>query len=1182
MLALLMLFALQLAAQIDTGRIVGTVQDQSKAVVPNAKVTLTNEGTGLVLTTTSGGTGMYVFTALRIGTYNLAVELPGFQRFFRAGLPVHVQQDLTVDVVLTPGQVMETTTVTAAAPVLQAESAALGQTVGGRLINDLPVLSRDWTALVQLSAGVVPGSNQGFSANGVTFLQNSFRLNGINNNLEMYTSFAAIIPPPEAVEEFKAQTGNYSAEFGHSAGAVVNASLKSGTNTFHGQLWEYLRNDKLTVTQFFDNARGVKKGAYRRNQFGGWTGGPVLIPKLYNGRNRTFFFFDYQGTRERVASQRLGTVPTPAMVQSGFTNLQDLITYQSGTRTDALGRVFPLGTVFDPATTRPITAGSVDPITGLSAAQNGLVRDPFFTGGLVGLTNFTSPGAKSMLNILPAGRLDPNAIKLLGLYPAANLAGFTNDFTYTPTTPTTVNQFDLKIDQNFSSNDQLFGVFNWSHSLSRPANRLPGIAEGQAYGTGVSDQPHKAIALSYTHMFSPTTLNEARFGYSRAIDNLLSSERDQMGIPASFGIPSIPQISGNGGLPAISISGLTGLGIAGWMPTFRIVQSGEFSENFTKVVNSHTMKAGFIINRIRGGIIQPPYSRGRFNFSGTYTSVANVGGGGTGIAQLLLNPIPATVANGFDFVGGADQVGASNWANTDYMRYYSGLYLQDDWKVTPKLTLNIGLRWDYFTPPREVFGAAGNLLQGAPGQGGTYLIPQRRCKDPLSPSFTALAQKDGISIKCSDNAALSHAQRTNFAPRLGFAYRVTSRFVVRAAYGVSHGALDNIGFGVTLGNNYPFLYTYAFNAPDTAHPLRFQDGSVATLGRGLTSVSLSPSSLNAQGLGFNGRTYEFKTPYYQSLNFTTQYQLTANQSFQLRWLSTLGRHLDNFPGLNVPSIMLPPSVNPQQYVPFPDFGRAGGFQDTAATSNYHALQAEFERRFSAGLTILGNYSYGQCRSDFRSADGNTLGGYRAPYLAGFGIHGDFGLCVADVRHVLHAAGIYELPIGKGKSMLAGGGKLVQAVVGGWRLSYVLTLRGGMPFNVGCPVGTSSGFGCLALMVPGQGVYTGGHTVEHWLNAAAFAQPPVATTIGQTDLSPLGGAPTQARGPGVRDLDLSLFKQFTLTERIRLEFRAEAYNTSNTPQFGTPGSLDFTNKQLFSQITSASNARQIQLAVRMVW
>ena len=399
----------RILAQIDTGGITGTVHDPTGAVIPNATITLTNEATGVVTTTVSTSTGTYSFSGVRPGTYTVQGEAPGFQTFNEKGLQVHVQAVLTVDMPLATGKVANQITVTAAAPLLQAENASVGQTITSRAINDLPLQTRDWTSLAQLSAGVntapvgQPTSDSGtssgayYSVDGVNLWQNDFRLDGINDNIEIYGgnytgTNAAIVPPPDAIEEFKLQSGDFNAEFGHSTGGVVNAVIKSGTNRFHGDLWEYWRNDVLNANLFFNKNRAtpLPRPEYRQNLFGGTIGGPIF-------RNKTFFFFDYQGGRYVTPVPATSTVPTEGMIKSGFTNLQDLITDNTGTGTDALGRVFPHGTILDPATTREIPAGGVDPITGLTNNSGGAayVRDPFYTGGsLAGKTNFVGDTAQ--------------------------------------------------------------------------------------------------------------------------------------------------------------------------------------------------------------------------------------------------------------------------------------------------------------------------------------------------------------------------------------------------------------------------------------------------------------------------------------------------------------------------------------------------------------------------------------------------------------------------------------------------------------------------------------------------------------------------------------------------------------------------------------------------------------------
>lgn len=418
-------------AQIDQGAIVGTVQDKSGAVVPAAKVTLTDEATGLTLTTTSAADGGYVFSPIKIGAYTVTAEKTGFSKATQTHITVDVGAQVKVDFILTPGTVNETVEVTGALPLLQTQTTSLGQTITNTEVTDLPLLSRNYTFLAQITPGVVSNFSRvsgkgGFTANGLQWSHNSYILDGIDNNNDTidYLNGAAYVAltPPDAIQEVKVDTSNFPAEYGRAGSAVLNATTKSGTNELHGDAWEFLQNDFLDANSFFNNRNGVKKPALRHNQFGFTLGGPVEIPRVYNGHNKTFFFMDYQGTIQRQQSLKTATVPTAQEQSSGFTNFQEMILNQSGTRADALGRILPQGTILDPATTRPVTAGQVDPVTGLVAAATGFVRDPFFSGQSVsGITDFTTASNEALMNILPAGRLDPNAIKLLSAFPSPNV-----------------------------------------------------------------------------------------------------------------------------------------------------------------------------------------------------------------------------------------------------------------------------------------------------------------------------------------------------------------------------------------------------------------------------------------------------------------------------------------------------------------------------------------------------------------------------------------------------------------------------------------------------------------------------------------------------------------------------------------------------------------------------------------
>jgi carboxypeptidase family protein/TonB-dependent receptor-like protein len=1188
---LALLLASPLMAQIDAGRILGMVKDQSGAVVPGAKVTVTNEGTGLALNITTGPTGYFVFPALRIGSYRVEVEVAGFAKFVRSGLTLHVQEDVVVDATLVPGAVTQTIEVKAAAPVLQTQDASVGTTVGTQVVNDLPLNGRNWTTLVELGAGVTYSQPDAsgrpyFSANGHPLEQNDYRLNGINNNDEAWTlpePYVAL-PPPDAIAEFKVQTNNYNAEFGHSGGAVINASTKSGTNQIHGDVWEYVRNDKFDAAQYFENSSGLTKGAYRQNQFGATLGGPVVLPHVYDGKDKSFFFFSYQGTRIRQALTRIDTVPTSSMVSSGFTDMQDLITYTSGTRSDSLGRTFPLGTVFDPATTRSVTAGQADPVTNLIAATSGFVRDPFYQGSLTGLTNFTSPAIVSQLNRLPAGRLDANGKSLLGVYPAANLPGFYSDYAYDGMISNNTNQVDWRVDHNFGPKDQLFLVGSWSHTPLNNPGYFPGLGgAGQWFDAGLMDERAEAYAVSETHFFSPTTINEVRLGFSRSPISMTGPYGHVMGIPEKFGIQGIPQVDDNGGLPPIDIAGLTGMGTAGWIPTVGSSVTWDLTENLTKVYGAHTFKAGFQGDYIQTPILQPAWSHGGFDFGGAYTEVPNTGGGGTGMAQLLLTPSASSVPGGYDNVGGADTVYASNFAADSYRREYYGMYFQDDWKVTPKLTLNLGIRWDHTTPYGESFGAMANFLPGAPGNGAEFLIPQKRCSQPLSSSFTTLTKTDGITVKCISNNELGTAGNVDFAPRVGIAYSFTPKLVARAGFGIFYGALGSLGYGNTLGNAYPFLFNFYFFNPDAAHPVSFPDGSLGTLETGLSGINFSPAAVDATGLSLTGRQFNSNAPYYEDYNAALQYQLTPNQSLELMYVGDQGHHMNQYISVNEPTVILPPGLNPQNYVPYPDFGRGSPYEMDGANTYYHSFQATYERRFSGGLNLLANYTLSKCRSDWRSAALSTVGGFRADTLPGFGITGDYSYCDADVPNLFHFSGLWTVPIGSGHHLLGASKGIANEVLGGWKLNWIVTLEDGMPFNIGCPIGTTADYGCYALLVPGQNIYGGSHNVNQWINPAAFANPPVATSIGQSDFAPLGGSPTQAHGPGEHRLDFSMFKEFPVTESKRLEFRAEFFNLTNTPWFANPAYTDFTNPATFGQITSlrdgANDPRQIQFALK---
>ena len=1170
-----------LLAQVDTGAILGTVRDASGSVVPGARVTLTNEDTGAVSKTATQADGSYIFTPIRIGTYTVAADFAGFQTARQLHVPVNIQQQVVTDFSLQPGQVTESVDVTAAPVLLQTQNGSLGQVVNAKEIDELPLNGRNFTFLAQLAAGVTfaqadtrgLGLNGNFAANGMRPAQNNYLLDGVDNNnfqpdFRAGTSYSTL-PPVDAIQEFKIQTSAFGAEFGRAGGGVLNATLKSGSNRFHGNLWKFLRNDKLDAADFFENAANLTNGEFRRNQFGGTIGGPVIIPRVYHGRDKTFFFGDYQGTRIDQALPYLVTVPTAAQRASGYTNFSDLVAGQPGcTRgPDLLGRTVPCGTIFDPATTRQVTSGATDPVTGSKATGSGFVRDPF-------------PGG-----IVPPNRLDSNAVKLLNLYPSPTLPGILSNFADHPVTVDNIDSFDVRIDHYLGAKDVTFGRISYLRENRVTPGPFPGVADGvtAVFGGDLNTLATNA-AWSETHTFSPSLVNELLFGYNRIHSTILQPFGDDLSnIPAQYGIQGIPQIPENGGLPTLNIGNLAQLGSNTFFPIDKASAVIQVSDNLTKIYKSHTFKTGFQYQNIRFTNAAPPASRGQFAFNGTYTSIPNINDASTGIAQFLITPVASSAPGGVNLVGGSNAVTASNFAVPDYGRYYWGAYGQDDWKVTRRLTLNLGVRYDYFSVTQENYGAAANFVPGAPFNGAQYILYGSRVQKgeaQLSQAVLAGLAKDGIQVV--QQSTMGVAQKTNFAPRVGLAYRAAAWLVVRAGYGIFYGGFENIG-GDNLGGNYPFLYTFNVSTPDASHPITYSNGQTATLEQGLLGIPLTPALVNPNGLLLKGIQYNPTTPYTQSYNATLQFKAGASQTISLGYVGSAARHLITSPNSNNVSELLPPSANPQLYVPFPDIGRGGNYDATEGNSQYNALQINFERQYSHGLSILSNYTWAKCRTDARDRLNGGIGGYRAPSLPGFGIQADYALCDYDIRQVFHFSGGYELPVGRGKALLGQSSGVTNAVLGGWRMSWILTLQDGQPLTIGCNPATAAGLGCNALTVPGQSVDGGQHNVNQWLNPAAFHNPPAVTAIGQTDLTALGGAPTQAIGPGFHRLDWSLFKEFRPSERTRVEFRAEFFNLTNHPNFAQPGSLNFTTPTTFARITATrdnpNDPRQIQFALK---
>jgi hypothetical protein len=1174
--------------QVDEGAITGTVQDSSGAVVPDAEVTLVNTDQGITLQTKSNSSGGYTFSPVRIGNYEISVTAKGFSKTTQKNVKVQVAQVVQANIALKPGAATETVEVNTAPPVLQTEEASVGQVIGEAQVNNLPLNGRNFTFLAQLGAGMQTpqadgrgnAANGAFSANGLRPSQNNYLIDGIDNNSNTVdflngTNFV-ILPPVDAIQEFKVQTADFSAELGRAGGAVLNATIKSGTNSLHGAAWEFFRNDKLDAADWFENNNNQPRGKLRQNQFGASAGGPII-------KNRVFIFGDYEGFRRVHGTPQKGNVPTNLMRSSGYTDLSDILTsaFNTGTRTDGLGRVVPRGTILDPATTRFVAKGATDPISGLSNTSGGdaYIRDPF---GTCAPSTKDFSGGGCGLNQLPSGRIDPNAVAILNLYPAPNSPPQT--YAVSPGLYEHRNQFDVRGDVNPSDKQQMFGRYSFSDDPIFIPGIFGGVADGGSFSQGLQTARSHQMVAGYTRVFSPNVVNQVRAGFAHLHTTRFGPVANQAGIPQKYGIQGIPQPPSpgkeNGGLPAFGIGNLQQLGSNGFLPSDEISQTLQATDDFTRIYGKHSFKMGVEYQNVKFNTLQPGWSHGQFNYGGGFTDIPNASNTTGGIAQMLLPPTAAMTTSGtpitkaqggFDYSGGSDGVFASNINTTHDQRIYFATYFQDDWKVTPALTLNLGVRWDYFGPINETSGGQANFVPTAlpsrnlggptfllPASGnanktlstghpqytssdGTTVVPAAAgtCNGIGCYGFTDLAEKDGITVLNTSRwgKGLVETQHDNVAPRVGFAYEVNPKLVVRGGFGLFFNSFENQGYSPNIGENYPFVYNLSYfngkvtpgdpsissqvspisyNSPfsncGTAGGNPASGQGTASFESGFSCIPLTSDALNALGLGLEGMQFDFQTPRTYSSNLSVQYSLRRSLAAQAAYVFTQGGNLQTNVGYNLTNRLLPSGISTTscgafadfQYgscVPFPDFG-GGSYAATLGASTYHALQTKLEDQFSNGLTFLLTYTWSKTMSDSgdllnggATNNGSNSGPFRALGIPGLGPRFDWGPANFDVRNVVHFSGGYQLPIGKGMAYMNQGG-ITNAVLGGWAVNWIVTAQGGQPVDFSCPSGTVSGAGCRTVLVSGQSQQKGvkihqidGQPKPFWFNnPKAFNQP----------------------------------------------------------------------------------------------
>jgi hypothetical protein len=1140
-------------AQTDQGAITGVVQDDSGAVIPGAKVTLTATDTGFALDSIASRSGVFVFSPVKIGNYKLTASAPNFQTTVRENLHLDIQQRLNVTLALHAGEVTQQVTVSTEAPLLESQTSEVGQVVSAETINNTPLNGRNWVYIAQLTAGVAPpfgntrGSGTGdFVANGQRAEQNNFILDGVDNNTNLIDflngSSFVMRPPPDALAEFNLQTSNYSAEFGHSAGAVMSASIKSGTNQIHGSLWEYFRNTRLDAQPW--NAASV--APYHQNQFGATLGLPIW-------KDHLFYFGDIEANRISIANPNTLTVPTALMRQGDFTELLN---------TSLTGQAQPIQ-LYAPT-----------------------------SGG----TQLLSYQGKN--NVFSPAQINPVAQKILNMYPNPNTGGglITNNYKVNLANSDNVVQWDQRLDWNISQKDQTYARYSYMHEIRTNGLPLGPILDGSGFG-GLNDVTlAQNFMISETHSFTQTLTNEFRFGYNWLHSQYFQPNANNTTLAASLGLGNVPTApNGLGGIPLGYFNGtIQQWGSVGTQDETQ--NTYQILDNLTKTIGNHSLKAGVSFQAIRVFDRYAAAPLGQYFYNPVYTGKPGTSFTGYGVADFLNNQM-----NTADIYTSP---------NINDAQWYDSVYFQDDWKIAHNLTINLGLRYDFYQPYKENSGSQANFIQtGGLGIGtgtGVYELPTKAQSTVLGNPFLATLAKDHVTLQYVNNERLATSQKLNFAPRIGFAYQPMPKTVVRSGFGLFYGGLQSQG-NTNLGTNFPWSNSANLNAPNcsvgncpslSSEGITLENGLVAKTGVGLQNFVSNPS--------LHGIDPNIKTPYTMNYNLSVQQAISSDMVATLSYVGNVSRHLSLYYDPNTVRGLFAPGTNTQAQQPFPDLGGVGTIH-FGGISNYNSLQAKLEKRLSHGLNFLTTYTWAHALDDTSDAGGlSTAIGDRnmalIPYTE------EYTNSPYDIRHRFTVNGNYQLPFGKGRAYL-NKSWWEDLTVGGWSSSLTFAVQTGTPFTVSPNISTAAGGSARAIQIgdpfasggtadplnnPGVTCAAKTKTKANWYNPCAFANPLPGSNVGTVFQSPmtdektaialLGGRSNTIYGPGYYSVNMSIFKNFTTFREQYLQFRADAFNLLNHPTLGNPSTQN--NNSNGGQITgpkffqnNTPDARFLQLSLK---
>ena len=1109
-------------AQVETGTIVGVVQDGTGAVVPNAAVTLTHVATGVARQTHADAQGEFNAQFLPLGTYAITVTATGYQSKTLTGITLQVDQTANLTISLTVGSVTQSVEVTSAAPLVDTTSSSLGQVIDNHQVLSMPLNGRNPFALGLLVGNTAPvtgvATNLPFVGGGGQFSSNDVLLNGIDDNIfatagNIGRQGIAIFPSVDAVQEFKVLTNNYPAEYGHAAGFIVAATIKAGTNQFHGVVFEFVRNDDFDANNYFTNRAGLPRSPFHQNQFGGTVGGPIR-------HDRIFFFGDYQGTRQSIqSSSSISSVPTAAMRSGDFTGQSALI--------------------FDPATRHIGPSGTVIA---------------------------TSFQAETGVNKIPASYINKTSSAIMALVPLPNYGAtgaVASNYYYAPKTFTNTDQADGRVDATLTAKNHLVGTYSFSNSHNPAIGVFPGWIGGP--GTSGVDNNDQA-SIADVHVFTPSLVNEFRVGYLYNNSTQTGLGTQGASTATSIGLAMFP-VSPQG-FPQLSfnytgaVNGTSEFStFGGGSPEFNDLQTQQLDDNLSWTHGHHSIKWGVDVRKSLFEVLLD--GLGQTIFGSAFSSSSDTANSGLPLADFLM---------GYPMV---ESPGSSTLQKGRQREAYFGAYVQDDWKLSYKLTLYAGVRYELYTQPidQNNLGSLFDITTGnfaLPGQG-------------------------------SYSRAMVHGDHNDWGPRVGVAYQVSPKLVVHSGYGIFY-AMRAQGQQATLfSENVP-------NIPTLVLPVVTPTGTVTPPYTLNTPIATVPS-INTLA-GFSAKSpynVQIKTqsllnglmPRLMQYNLDLQYQLNRTLLLEAAYSGAKGNH---FTSGNIDQNQVPFSdalngTNTQANRPFPFMGSNVLALFSIATSNYNALNVKVQNQMSHGLELLANYTW---QKDLQlDGDGPATINQTATtqLMNTYDLRASYSVADINIAQTLTASAAYQLPVGSGQRFLNVKGP-ANTVLGGWVINGILSIRTGFPSDIHTsavpPTFTSFN---VASCVPGVPKVLSNHSVSAYYNPAAFTVPLDATSTTGASIVEYGTcAKNVITGPTSRNLDSSLFKNFYFTDsqRIYLQFRAEAFNTTNTPTFylpsasdptltckGNPGALCNSGNSSFGELVNGTaTGRQIQFAAKL--